>query len=159
MNWRCTNEIWWCALVTDEALGERCYRKLGYADPAGEVVRIREGISPRQPAGTGLCYDLPAPAHGGECRQRGLGQLQAAALLHQVFPRFLGEVGMRIGPELGEPLGICPKGTWHSSSWGLRVQVLRWLLEGEQGQQPRGPTHGPIGRQAAELATDPGRAP
>ena len=43
MNWRCTNEIWWSALVTDEALAERCYRKLGYADAAGEVVKIREG--------------------------------------------------------------------------------------------------------------------
>ena len=43
MNWRCTNEIWWSALITDEALAERCYRKLGYADAAGEVVKIREG--------------------------------------------------------------------------------------------------------------------
>ena len=40
MNWRCTNEIWWSALITDEAL---CYRKLGYADAAGEVAKIREG--------------------------------------------------------------------------------------------------------------------
>ena len=36
-------EIWWSALITDEALAERCYRKLGYADAAGEVVKIREG--------------------------------------------------------------------------------------------------------------------
>ena len=43
MNWRCTNEIWWCALVTDEALAARCYRKLGYADADDMVVRMREG--------------------------------------------------------------------------------------------------------------------
>ena len=43
MNWRCTNEIWWCALVTDEALAARCYRKLGYADADDMVIRMREG--------------------------------------------------------------------------------------------------------------------
>ena len=56
MNWRCTNEIWWCALVTDEALAARCYRKLGYADADDMVVRMREASRYRHP----LCPPSPS---------------------------------------------------------------------------------------------------
>ena len=126
--------------------------------PWSRMRPLLSAASPRQPAGTDRICGLSAPAHRGECGKRGFG-LQAGELLHQVCPRLLGEVGVWPGPELGEPLGIHPEGAWHPSSRRLCLQVLRWPLEGRQGQQPAIATDGLLGWQADELATHPGPAP
>ena len=143
MNWRCTNEIWWCALVTDEALAARCYRKLGYADADAMVTRMREGRSAQgsQPVPPSAMSSQP------QLTVENVVSVASDNYKKQHFSTKFAHAfwGKRPGLELGEPLGICPKRAWHQSSGGFCLQVLRWLLEGQPRQQPCGPVDGPLG--------------